>query len=129
MNSKTSLCIKWIMLSILFTSIILVLASAAWADSLRPPGTDAGNLSKAEVTLEKKSATMVITRMDEHYAIDKGSLIVGEDGKQVLIQHLLVPCEALLVYETKANGTRLVHRIEVRSTLEGATNKMWEQPR
>ena len=86
------------------------------------------NLSKQRVTLTKKNSKMVSTAIGERFKIDAATLIVAEDGKQVSIFRLLVPCEVNLTLTGWANGQqRLVRRIDVLGTADNATNDMWNE--
>jgi hypothetical protein len=135
MCKGTFIIMKLLIVPIICVSLALSLGSMAWAADTEKPGGDNDKqgggllLLKKQVTLEKKNSQMVATSFGERYGINNSTLIVGEDGQQVMIQYLLVPCDAELLYETKASGSRFVHRIKVLSTQQGATNRMWEKPR
>jgi hypothetical protein len=112
-------------------ALALSLGSTAWAaDSEQSVGDvdsqgEGGVLLEKQVTLEKKSSDILTTSFGESYGVDDTTLIVDEQGQQVMLQYLLVPCDAELLYETKADGSSTVHRIKVISTHQGATNRMW----
>ena len=130
MRKRTSIIMKLLIVPI----ICLCLGSMAWADSEQPVGDNDKQgegilLLKKQVTLEKKNSQMVTTSFGERYGLESSTLIVGEEGQQVMIEYLLVPCDAELLYETKANGSRFLHRIKVLSTQQGATNRMWDKPK
>lgn len=101
-------------------------------DDVRPGGDNAQEstqLLEKTVTLSKKSTKLVTAYAGDGYAIDKSTLIVGEDGQQILIQYLLVPCQAQLLYEERDDGSLYAHRIKVISIQDGATNTMQDPPR
>lgn len=129
MRKKTSI-IKLMVVPIICLCFVLTLGLPAKADSDQPlSGDSVTQLSKKKETLQKKSSNMVSTYAGKKYAINSDTLIVGKDGRQVKIDYLLVPCEAELIYETRADGKDFVHRIKVLSTHNGATNRMWDPPR
>ena len=114
--------------SILCVAFVLAVISQGGADTADKIQQET-QLKETKVTLHKKSSTTVTTYADDRYAINPTTLIVDQDGQQLLIQHLLVPCEAELLYETKSNDSDFVHRIKVLSTHNGATNRMEDPPR
>lgn len=108
--------------------LLLAPVSAPWADTDRQVSGESAKgdirLSRENVTLQKKNSTMVSTRMGKRFKVSDATMIIGPDGEQVQIRYLLVPCEASVVYKTEADGTCLLHRIEVLSIQENATNEM-----
>lgn len=131
MHKKTSI-IKLLIVPIICFSFALSTGLLARADSDQPLSEDNAQggmqLLKKKVTLEKKNSRMVSTYIGKRYGVNHTTLTVGEDGKQVMLRYLLVPCDAELLYETRADGGSFVHRIKVLSTHQGATNRMWEKP-
>lgn len=97
-----------------------LLAAGANADK---PGKKI-QLSTQQVTLQKKTAKMVMSTIGERYQIGPATMIIGQDGEQVHIDKLMVPCDVKLAYETGANG-KLAHRIAVLNVHEGASDRMW----
>lgn len=81
-------------------------------------------LSTQQVTLQKKTAKMVMSTIGERYQIGPATLIIGQDGEQVHIDKLMVPCDVKLTYEAKSDG-KTVHRIAVLNVHEGASDRMW----
>jgi hypothetical protein len=81
-------------------------------------------LSTQQVTLQKKTAKMVMSAIGERYQIGPATMIIGQNGEQVHIDKLMVPCDVKLVYEAGANG-KLAHRIAVLNVHEGASDRMW----
>jgi hypothetical protein len=81
-------------------------------------------LSTQQVTLLKKTAKMVMSTIGDQYQIGPAALIIGQNGGQVHINKLLVPCDVKLTYEAEADG-KTVHRIDVLNVHEGASDRMW----
>lgn len=129
---KNTSIINLLLVPVICLSFALSVAPCK-ADADLPPSEGniqlGAQLQKTKATLHKKSSGMVKTYANDRYAIDKTTLVVGEDGRQLLIQHLLVPCEAELLYETQADGSNFVHRIKVLSTHQMASNSMEDPPR
>jgi hypothetical protein len=131
---KNTSIINFLLVPVICLSFAFVLsASPGKADTDLPPSEGdiqlGTQLQKTKATLHKKSSEMVKTYANDRYAIDRTTLVVGEDGRQLLIQHLMVPCEAELLYETRADGSNFVHRIKVLSTHQRASNRMEDLPR
>jgi hypothetical protein len=121
--------IREIMLPLIVCLFLLLSpVSAPWADTDQQGAEEskgsAVELSREKVTLQKKTSSMVSTRFGKRYGINNATMIIGLKGEQLQIQYLLVPCDAELVYETSSDGTRRVHRIQVLSVHEKATNQM-----
>jgi hypothetical protein len=131
MCKRTFITMKLLIVPIICFALALCIGSTAWAaDSQQPVGdsddqSGGSVLLKKQVTLEKKSSKIVTTSFGETYGLDDATLTLDEQGQQIMIQYLLVPCDAELLYETKADGSSTVHRIKVISTHQGATNRMW----
>ena len=127
MKHSSSIIFNRLVISCFGIALCLLLISPSFADRAVPGSSMA--LAKLQVTLVKKNSKMVSTNIGEQFAINSATLIVGENGEQVPIQRLLVPCDVNLTYTTLVGGhNRLVRRIEVLNTHEHATNKMWEKP-
>jgi hypothetical protein len=136
MCKRTLITMKLLVGPSICFALALCLGSMAWAaDSLQQTVGDDDNqgggsvLLEKQVTLNKKSSDMLTTSFGASYGLDDSTLIVDEQGQQVMLQYLLVPCDAKLLYETKADGSNFVHRIKVISTRQGATNRMWGKPK
>lgn len=132
MHQKMSNIMRFLKVPAICLFFVLSTGAAAWADDDRQR-TDDGKqperqLSTQKETLKKKSSTMVGTATGRQYRINSKTLVVGEDGRQVMIKYLLVPCQVELIYETRTDGALFAHRIKVLSTQPDATNRMWEKP-
>jgi len=125
--------IKRLIVPIACISFALSSLSPVWADPDLPSSGDNAQaeipLKEVKTTLQKKSSKMVTTYGGDRYGVDKSTLIVNKDGQQILLQYLLVPCEAQLLYETTADGGNYVHRIKVLKVRQGASNNMDDPPR
>lgn len=125
---------KQLIVPIICFAFAISLSSTAWADaSDQSPTEDGGQpgitLIKKQVTLEKKNSKMVSTRTGERYGVNQATMVVGENGSQILLQYMLVPCDAQLIYEDTSDGGKRVHRIMVLNIHQGATNSMSEEPK
>lgn len=118
----------------------MVWAGPSFAGSDTPPGfgqhrgnakfAGEGALTRSviKVTIEKKSNQKVTTYGGIAYAMSKATQIVGEDGKQVRLLAMRVPCDAKITYAV-INGVRRALRIEILSTGGDATANMdYEKP-
>lgn len=79
------------------------------------------NLSQVSVVIYKKSLQRVFTR-GPNYAVNKETLIVGTDGKEVKLKKMLVPCDAVVSYRI-VNGTPTATRIDIKRV---AANAGWQ---
>lgn len=134
MSKNISKIIKQLILPIVCVSFVISFCSVTWADDSDTPPTDDGGqpgitLLKKTVTINKKSSSMVATGAGERYGVNQSTMVVGQDGNQIMLQYLLIPCEAQLIYETTSDGGKMVHRIQVIDTHATATNRMSEKPK
>jgi hypothetical protein len=85
------------------------------------------NLSQVTAVIYKKSLQHVFTR-GPNFAVNKETLIVGTDGKEVRLKKMLVPCDAVVSYRIE-NGTPTATRIDIKRVAANA-NWQWiaEQP-
>lgn len=131
MRMQTHIIKKWIIVPAVCILLFFSLASVinAGTDARRSMeqenGAEETRLSTQQVTIEKKTANMVMSNIGGRYNISSATMIIGRDGEQADINTLLVPCHAELTYETTGNG-KLAHRIVVLSVLEGASDRMWK---
>ena len=86
-------------------------------------------LETVKVVLQRKSSKAVSTYSGDKYGLDRTTLIINESGGQIRLEYLRVPCDAELLYETKADSSAFLHRIKVLSTHSGSTNRMEGPPR
>jgi hypothetical protein len=134
MRIQTLITNKWIIVPAACFWLFFSLASVINADTEaqrsmdKEKGTGETRLSTQQVTLEKKTALMVMSNIGERYHINTATMIIGPDGEQADINTLLVPCHAELTYEIGGNG-KLAHRIVVLTVLEGASDRMWKMYR
>lgn len=70
------------------------------------------SLSQVSVAIYKKSLKHVFTR-GPNFAVNKETLIVGTDGKEVKLKKMLVPCDAVVSYRIE-NGTKTAKRIDIK---------------
>ena len=68
-----------------------------------------------KATIVKKKQQWVITSIGNRYLVKHGTLIVGQNGRQVSLRELRVPCRARIVYQ-RDQQVRRAHRITVLST-------------
>jgi hypothetical protein len=109
---------------------VFAVALQANADADLPSdGHQDKQLKEAKVTLQKKSSKMVSTFSGDRYGVDHTTMVLNQEGQQIQLEYMLVPCEAQLLYETTADGGHLVHRIKVLSVHNRATNRMEDPPR
>ncbi len=64
------------------------------------------------VSIQSKIRGAVITTGGEEYFVDRGTIVVGMDGKQVNFRKMLVPCDAEVTYRD-ADGIRKACRITI----------------
>jgi uncharacterized protein YpmB len=134
MSRKISTIMKQLIVPIICVSFAISLTSTAWADNSDRQFSEDGAeqaiaLLKKTVTLAKKNSKMVSTTTGERYGVNQATMVVDEDGSQIMLQYMLVPCKAQLLYEETSGGGTLVHRIMVINTHQGATNHMSEKPK
>jgi hypothetical protein len=129
MRRFNSILRKCILITLACVSFFSV--SGVYADGVRSGAGDGKQAcvspTTQQITLEKKNSEMVSTASGERFEIGTATMIVGQDGKQIPIDHLLVPCDVTLTYETKNGGSRFVHRIEVLSIHSDATDNMYNE--
>ena len=131
MRMQTFIKRKWIVAPAACIVLFFSLASVinAGTDARRSMdkenGAEETRLSIQQVTIEKKTANVVVSNIGGRYQINSATMIIGRDGDQADINALLVPCHAELTYETRGNG-KLAHRIVVLGVLEGASDRMWK---
>jgi hypothetical protein len=78
-------------------------------------------LSQVSVMIYKKSLQHVFTR-GPIFAVNKETLIVGTDGKEVKLKKMLVPCDVVVSYRIE-NGTKTAKRIDIKRV---AANAGWQ---
>ncbi|MBT8341019.1 MAG: hypothetical protein KJP07_13470 [Desulfatitalea sp.] len=116
-NSKTRICMRILLLPI---ALGLLFSSPAWAN---PTGhANAQNnqeegtqpqplLAKAKITIHKKSRQNIYT-YGRKFAVNKETLIIGIDSKEVSLKKMLVPCDAQVSYRME-NGVPTAKRIDI----------------
>lgn len=81
------------------------------------------------VTVTKKTPQRLVTFDGRSYRLDKGTIIVGQDGKQVGLRNLRLPCDAKITY-TWVKGARKAKRVKVIETDSEAKAIMsYDKPR
>ncbi len=105
--------------AIVLMVIGLCLAATGWAADSHPHKKRLMNeegsgyqLPMKRVGVEKKMIDAVITNIGDTFSINRETIIVGVDGKQVNIRNMLVPCEAEITYENQ-KGKRMASRIQI----------------
>lgn len=84
-------------------------------------------LSQVNVTIEKKSLQHIFT-LGSKFAVNKETLIVGTDGKEVKLKKMLVPCDAVVSYRIE-KGTPTAKRIDIqRVALDASWQWVAEHP-
>jgi len=125
--------IKLLIVSIVYFCFILSSVAPLSADNDLPLGDDGAQTKvqplKKNLTLNKKSSKMVRTLSGDKYVIDKTTQVVDQNGKQIKIDYLRVPCDAELIYVSKADGSNFVYRIQVIKTHQKSTNRMDDPPK
>ena len=118
---------KSIMAFLLVSIVTLSLVTVAVGDSVRQELP----VIQKKMTLEKKYDEKVVTRFGDYFKVDKATLIVGADGKQVQYMYMLAPCEVILTYTASADGSTQPYasRIEIQKVLAGATNHIFGKMR
>lgn len=79
--------------------------------------------SVANVHISKKTDIRVITSGGVHYRLSKATMIVGEDGKQVKLVDMKVPCDAKITY-SDVKGRKMALRIKITYTSSNANSQM-----
>jgi hypothetical protein len=80
-------------------------------------------LPVAEMTIAKKTEKRVISNMGDSYALSQGTIIVGQDGRQVRLEKMPVPCEAKVTYKIM-QGVRYAFRIQILWVGSDATSEL-----
>lgn len=129
MRKKSSIN-RLLIATIVCACFVFAAALQANADAELPSeGQQNKQLEEAKVTLQTKSSKMVSTFSGDQYDIDATTIVMNENGEQIKIEYLLVPCEAELVVETRTSGNPIAHSIRVIRTHHNATNRMHDPPR
>lgn len=114
-----------LLLIMMLAVLCFTLAAPAWATS-PGKGSVRGNqeegqpqpLDSVRVTVKKKSLQHLFTA-GWKFAVNKETLIVGTDGKEVSLKKMLVPCEVVVHYAVEKGG-RTAKRVDIKRVLEGA---------
>ena len=114
---------RWLGL-ILAAALVMVPCGAVFAaqddDNEVPPPT-------AKVTLDKKTTEVVITTTGDRYAVaEKGTVIVGLDGQQVVYIDLPVPCDAVVTYRTQ-EGSQTALMIQITKISANAKKDFFQE--
>jgi hypothetical protein len=96
-----------------------LVAAHSWAASSHRKQTLENNeesqqqptLSQVNVTIEKKSLQHIFA-LRSKFAVNKETLIVGTDGKEVKLKKMLVPCDVVVSYLIE-KGTPTAKRIDI----------------
>ncbi len=115
---------------------ILLLGLLLWGGAVSAdPAGNAGDLASEEgvvveplpvvaMTIAKKTEKRIISNMGDSYALSKGTIIVGQDGRQqVRLEKMPVPCEAKVTYKI-VQGLRYAFRIQILWVGSDATNEL-----
>ncbi len=109
----------------IITLLILVCLAtwtlAGWADD---PNPKARGYKSLDATLLKKTHGQVTDSFGVRYVVDKSTMIIGTDGRQVNLIDLNVPCDVSLKIVEQADGDPLAVRIKVREVHPGANFQM-----
>lgn len=97
--------------------------SAGKLDSRSEDGKPVIPRSVVNVTIATKTDKRVITSGGGKYDLSKATIVVGEDGKQVDIFDMKVPCDAKITFAL-VGGVQKALRINVLSTYSDATNQV-----
>ena len=114
-----------LLLIMMLAVLCFTLAAPAWATSPRK-GSVRGNqeegqsqpLESVRVTIKSKSLQHLFTS-GWKFAVNKETLIVGTDGKEVSLKKMLVPCEVVLRYAIE-KGVRTAKRVDIKRVLDDA---------
>jgi hypothetical protein len=106
--------------------MIWLVAAPSWAGPPKGIHTLEGNeesgqqppLSKTRVTIRKKSLQHIFTYSSK-FAVNKETLIVGTDGKEVKLKKMLVPCDAVVSYQIE-KGVPTAKRIDIQRVASDA---------
>lgn len=75
------------------------------------------------MTIAKKTEKRIISNMGDSYALSQGTIIVGQNGRQVRLEKMLVPCEAKVTYKI-VQGVRYAFRIQILEVGSDATSEL-----
>lgn len=108
--------------------VIMLVATPSWATASENRNPALGDneasqpqpkLNQVKVTITKKSLQHIFT-IGRNYAVNKETLIVGKDGKEVKLKKMLVPCDVVVSYRME-NGARTAKRIDIKRVSSGAS--------
>ena len=72
------------------------------------------------VDIEKKGDSRIIIN-GNRYLVDKSTIIIDVDGKNITLCDLAVPCEAVVEYRSRENQEPVCLKIETKRLLKGAS--------
>lgn len=79
-------------------------------------------------TIQKKTSRQLITISGDGYRMSPATIIVSEDGSQVSLKKLKVPCEARITYK-RVKGVRTALRVQILNTgSDASTVLIYESP-
>ncbi|PKN29626.1 MAG: hypothetical protein CVU64_07270 [Deltaproteobacteria bacterium HGW-Deltaproteobacteria-21] len=85
----------------------------------------AGPTKTAEVNIQKKMATSLLTKELRLMKILRDTVFFDQFGRQIPYEDLSVPCKAVLVYEPVPRGDSLAVSVTVKQLLPGS-NRAFE---
>lgn len=110
--------------------LVLLWGGAASAD---PAGNAGAPLSEegqvveplpvVDMTIARKTEKRIISNMGDSYALSQGTIIVGQNGRQVRLEQMPVPCDAKVTYKI-VQGVRYAFRIQILWVGSDATNEL-----
>lgn len=125
---------KWIKSTLLLGGVllaVLLLAGLASAESrdqdqrirLSEDGKPIAKDPVASETVVKKTPQRLVTFGGKSYGLSKDTIIVGQNGRQVRLKNLLIPCDVRIVYRW-VKGKRKALRVKVLRFASDAKNEM-----
>lgn len=102
---------------------LIAVHAAGWADNPKNLGTSAQSLN---ATLHKKVLGEVVDTFGQHYIVNRTTLIIDTDGRQISFGDLKVPCDVSLKTVHQGQGASLAVRIKVLHLHPGANNQINE---
>jgi hypothetical protein len=116
-------------ISAVFIVITMLVCSSvvprqAWAeDDSTPPVIRQSRFDAAvqkEMTVSQKTPKDILADK-ERFFVTPATVIMNEDGEQIILENLLVPCRANVYYEIKKMRSSKALKIEVKEVYAGAS--------
>jgi hypothetical protein len=116
-----------VMVAMAMITCLLAAPSAVWAiDDSSPPVMTQSRIDAATqkvLTISQKTPVDILANKGRFF-VTPTTVIVDEDGVPIALKDFLVPCKAVVYYESKKMRDSKAVKIEVKEVLLGAS-KAW----